>query len=127
VERAVEWFALATCLVIGLSHLLQPRAWVETYAGLHRLGKAGAFINGGLSLLPGALYVAAHPVWSGPAMALTVFGWLLVLKGTICFLAPTLALRGMSKAGAGTGREFVLGGMLLLAFAAVVGYALWTA
>jgi hypothetical protein len=124
-ERACEWFALVTCLVMGLSHLVQPRAWAESYAGLHRLGKPGAFINGGMSLIPGALFVAAHPVWYGPGAALTVFGWLLVLKGTICFLAPGLALRGMGKAGAGAGREFIFGGVLLLGFAGVVGYALW--
>jgi hypothetical protein len=29
----------------------------------------------------------------------TVLGWLLVLKGTICFLAPSLVSRGMGKAG----------------------------
>jgi len=125
-ETAVERFALLTCLIMGLSHLLQPRAWVETYAGLHRLGKPGAFINGGLCLMPGALFVAAHPVWSGPAVVLTIFGCLLLLKAVICFLVPDIALRSMAKGAAGTGREFIAGGLILLAFAGVVGYALWT-
>jgi hypothetical protein len=125
VERAAEWYALVTCLIVGLSHVLQPRAWAEVFTALHRSGKPGAFANGGLSLVPGALFVAAHPVWSGPAVVLTVLGWLLVFKGTICLLAPSLALRSMGRAGAGKGREFVLGGLLLLGIAGVLGYALW--
>jgi hypothetical protein len=125
VERAAEWYALVTCLVVGFSHLVHARAWAEVFAGLHRLGKPGAFANGGLSLVPGAAFVAAHPVWSGPAVVLTLLGWLLVLKGTICLLAPSVALRSMGKAGAGDGREFVLGGLVLLAVAGVLAYVLW--
>jgi uncharacterized protein YjeT (DUF2065 family) len=124
-ERATEWFALVTCVVVGLSHLLRPRAWAETYAALHRLGRPGAFVNGGLSLVPGAAFVAAHPVWSGPAVVLTVLGWLLVLKGAICFLAPDQALRSMARGGAGRGHGFAVGGLALLAIAGVLGYALW--
>lgn len=126
-ERAAEWYAFVTCVVVGLSHVLQPRAWAETFAALHRLGRPGAFANGGLSLVPGAVFVSVHPVWSGPGVVLTVLGWLLVLKGTICLLAPTIALRGMGRAGAGRGREFVAGGALLLVVAGVIGYALWGA
>jgi hypothetical protein len=125
VERATEWFALLTCLIVGLSHLLLPRAWTEVFAAMHRLGRPGAFANGGLSLIPGAVFVAAHPVWSGPAVVLTVLGWALVLKGAICFLAPSIALRSMGRAGAGNGRGFVVGGVLLLALAGVLAYVLW--
>ena len=124
-ERVAEWYALVTCLVVGLSHLLQRQAWAEVFAALHRLGKPGAFANGGLSLVPGAAFVAAHPVWTGPAVVLTLLGWLLVLKGAICFLAPGVALRGMARAGAGKGGAFVAGGLMLLAVAGVVGYVLW--
>jgi hypothetical protein len=120
-----EWFALITCLVVGLSHVLQRQAWAEVFASLHRLGRPGAFANGGLSLVPGAAFIAAHPVWSGPAMVLTLLGWLLVLKGTLCFLAPRLALRSMGKAGAGNGQGFALGGLFLQAIAGVLAYILW--
>ena len=126
-ERAAEWVGFLTCVVVGFSHVLQPRAWAETFAALHRLGRPGAFANGGLSLVSGAVFVAVHPVWSGPGVVLTVLGWLMVAKGAVCFLAPSLALRSMGKAGAGRGREFVVGGALLLAVAGVLGYALWGA
>lgn len=124
-REAALWFALITCTIIGLSHILQPRAWADVYARLHRLGKPGAFINGGLSLSPGALYVGLQPGSWWPAVVLTVFGWLLVIKGAICFLAPSLALRSMGRAGEGTGRGFVAAGVILLCIAAVAGRALW--
>ena len=125
-ERAVEWFAVVTCAVMGLSHLLQPQAWGETYAAMHRLGRPGAFLNGGLSLLPGAVFVAGHWVWSGPAMVLTIFGCLLVLKGTLCFLAPNLALRSMSQASENPTTKFATAGVFSLCIAAAIGYVLAT-
>ena len=124
-HRAVEWYALATCVVIGLSHLLRPREWADTYARLHRLGTAGAFINGAISLVPGAAFVGAHWVWTGPAAALTVLGCLMVLKGAVCFLAPAVALRSMAKGAADTGPKYRIGGVVLLSFAALLGYVLW--
>ena len=124
-ERAAEWYALVTCLVVGLSHVLQPKAWVEVFAALHRCGKPGAFFNGGLSLVPGAAIVAAHPVWSGPAVVLTIFGWLLVFKGALCLLVPNIALWGMARAGAGRGRKFVAGGLVMLVLVGVLGLGLW--
>ena len=124
-ERAAEWFALITCIIVGLSHLLCPKGWTETFAMLHRLGTPGAFANGGLSLVPGEAFVATHNTWAGPATVLTMLGWMLVVKGALCFLVPAVALRGMRKAGAGKGREFMAGGVMLLVVAGIVGYVLW--
>jgi hypothetical protein len=126
VERAAEWYGFVTCLTVGLSHLVRPRDWAAAFAALHRLGRPGAFVNGGLSLVPGVAFAAAHPVWSGPAVVLTVFGWALVVKGAVCLLAPDVALRSMERAGAGRGREFAAGGVLSLGIAGVLGYVLWS-
>jgi hypothetical protein len=67
--------------------MLQPRTWAEVFTALSKLGRPGAFANGGINLVPGAVFVAAHSVWSGPATVLTVLGWLMVLKGAVCLLA----------------------------------------
>ena len=124
-HRAAEWYALVTSVVAGLSHLLRPREWADAYARLHRLGTAGAFINGAISLVPGAAFVAAHWVWTGPAAALTALGCALVFKGAVCFLAPSVALRSMARGGADDGRKFRVGGAVLLVFAGWLGYVLW--
>jgi hypothetical protein len=64
---------------------------------LHRAGRPGAFANGALSLVPGAAIVAGHGGWSWPGAVLTCFGWLLVIKGLICFLLPDMAVRSMAR------------------------------
>jgi hypothetical protein len=122
-ERAIEGFVALTSLIIGVSHIIQADAWIEVYGRLHRSGRPGAFANGALSLVPGAAVVAGHGAWSWPGGALTAFGWLLVLKGLICFLAPDLALRSMERAPSRAG--FAAGGVVLLVVAAWAGYCLW--
>ncbi|MBX9626450.1 MAG: hypothetical protein K2X82_21800 [Gemmataceae bacterium] len=123
-DRAAEWFVLLTALPVGLSHLFRPGDWQAAYAALHRLGRPGAFANGGLSLFPGAALVAAHPAWAGPGVVVTALGWLMVLKGAGCLLSPDKALRSMA-AGAGSGRWFQVGGVILLAVGVAAGWALW--
>jgi hypothetical protein len=123
VERAVEWFIAVTAFVIGASHLLRPGDWAEAFRRLHDCGRAGAFVNGGLSLVPGAAIVAGHGSWAWPGAVLTGFGWLLVAKGLACFLAPDNALRSMARGGSSP-RGFVVAGALLLVIAGWAGYCL---
>lgn len=49
-EHAIELFACKLA-VIGLSHLFQPRVWVNFFVALRGMGLAGVFANGFLSLL----------------------------------------------------------------------------
>ena len=123
VDRAVEWFVAITSLVVGASHLLRPGDWAEAYRQLHRLGRPGAFVNGALHLTFGAVIVAGHPSWEGPGAVLTAFGWLLVAKGAVCFLAPQWALRSMERGGHSPG-GFVVAGMVLVALGGWASYCL---
>src|SRR5262249_47442448 len=121
--QAIEWFVALTALILGASHSVRADDWVETYDRLHRAGRPGAFANGALSLVPGAAIVAGHGGWSWPGAVLTAFGWLLVLKGLICFVAPDKALYSMAR---GPSRaSFVAGGLVLIAIGAWAGYCLW--
>jgi hypothetical protein len=122
-ERAIEWFVAITSLIIGASHIIQAEAWIEVFRKLHRNGRPGAFANGALSLVPGAAVVAGHGGWSWPGGVLTAFGWMLVAKGLICFLAPDLALRSMERAPSRVG--FMIGGAMLIVVGVWAGYCLW--
>jgi hypothetical protein len=122
-ERAIEWFVALTSLTIGASHIVRADAWVEVFGLLHRNGRPGAFVNGALSLVTGAAVVAGHGAWSWPGGVLTAFGWLLVVKGVSCFLAPDLALRSMARAPSRAG--FVVAGVMLLMVGVWAGYCLW--
>ncbi len=94
-EQAVQIFAIVNFVVIGLSHIVQPRVWVEFFVFLRERGEAGAFATALLSLIFGSIIVAFHNVWTGIPAVLTVVGWAQVLKALIYFTFPAFGLRKM--------------------------------
>ena len=121
---ATEFFVAVFSLVIGLSHVLQPRAWVEFFTALREKGRAGAFVNGFLSLGCGAFIVAFHNVWHGLPVVLTLVGWAQVLKGLLIFVAPQIAMRGLARVSPERAWEFVVAGVLSLALSGLLWYIL---
>lgn len=120
-EQQVEVFAALYMAVMGLSHIIQPQAWVEFFIWLRGKGRAGVFVNGFLCLSFGAFIVAFHNVWSGLPMILTLLGWSQVLKGLLSFLAPQIGMRTLARVSPERSREFVAAGAVLL----VVSALLW--
>lgn len=121
-ERAIEVLAAIQFLVIGLSHIAHPHAWVEFFEWLRSKGHTGAFLNGMLSLSIGPLIVAFHNVWTGLPAVLTVLGWAMVLKGLICLVFPQVALRSLARVSPSRSREVVVAGVALLALSAMCWY-----
>jgi len=120
-EQATQVFAAISFLVIGLSHLGQPKAWVAFYQALAARGTVGVFLEGFLLLNFGTIIVAFHNVWHGPALLLTLIGWAQVLKGVGRFLAPQVALRVMQRITPERAWYFQIGG----AFALLLSGFLW--
>ena len=89
-EISVEVFAIILFGVLGLSHILQPKAWAEFFILLRDKGEAGAFVDGLLNLPLAGIIVGFHNVWSGISAVLTLVGWGLLIKGLIRFCAPKL-------------------------------------
>jgi hypothetical protein len=116
-SQGIEIFVAVTGALIGLSHVLRPHDWADAFRRLHQAGRAGAFVNGAFTLVPGAAILACHASWRGPGAVITAFGWLLAIKACGCFLAPDKALRSMEN-GARSPRGFVIAGVLMLAISA---------
>lgn len=123
-ERAIEVIAAINCLVIGLSHVVQPRAWAEFFAWLRSKGPAGSFANGFLSLSFGALIVGFHNVWTGIPAVLTFIGWGQVLKSVVAFVFPHVSLRSMANASPERAWVFVPGGVMLMGIGGLLVYHL---
>jgi hypothetical protein len=124
-QHAIELFGLLNFTVIGLSLLFQPHPWTKFFGWLRREGTAGALAYGFICLSFGSLIVSFHRVWHGLLVVLTVSGWLEVLLGVICLLAPPagLAILGIpSEENPGVCR---LGGLVSLVVAAVIAVALF--
>jgi hypothetical protein len=122
-EPAVEWFVAITALVAGASHVLRPNDWAAAFLRLHQLGRPAAFMNGILSLIPGAVILAGHRTWVFPGVVITGYGCLLLLKAAVCLLAPDAALRSMQR-GAKSPRSFVAAGIVAMALSAWSFYCL---
>src|SRR4051812_17159061 len=125
-ERSVEIVAIILFGVIGLSHILQPRAWVEFFILLRGKGEAGAFVDGFLNLPLGAIIVGFHNIWSGKPVVLTQLGWGLLIKGSIRFCAPKQGLRMMARVSVDRPWEFQVAGALLLVLAILLGYEVYS-
>ena len=124
-ERSVEVLAIIFFGVIGLSHILQPRAWAEFFILLRGKGEAGAFVDGFLNLQMGGVVVGFHNTWSGIPAVLTLVGWCLLIKCLIRFCAPKLALRMMTRVSIERSWEFQVAGAGLLVLAGLVGYGIY--
>ena len=121
-EQATQVFAAISFLVIGLSHLGQPKAWVVFFQALAARGTPGVFAEGFLVLNFGAFIVAFHNVWHGPGLVLTLIGWSQVLKGLGRFVVPQIGLRVMQRATPERAWQFQVAGVIALL---VSGFLWW--
>ena len=124
-ERSVEVFAIILFGVLGLSHILQPKAWAEFFILLRGKGEAGAFVDGLVNLPLAGIIIAFHNIWSGISIVLTLVGWGLLIKGLIRFCAPKLALRVMARVSLERSWEFQVAGAGLVALAGLLGYGIY--
>ena len=125
-ERATEVFAVVNFVVVGLSHIIQPRVWVEFFVLLRSKGYPGVFANGMLSLMVGSIIVAFHNVWSGLPILLTLIGWSQVLKGLLALVVPALNMKGMMRVSMDRAYEFQVAGGLFLILSAAIAWG-WRA
>ncbi len=119
-QRAVQIYAAVQFIVIGLSHIVQRRAWAEFFIQLRSLGRTGVFLNSLLSLLFGSIIVAFHNVWTGLPVVLTVIGWAQIVKAFVSFVFPEFGGRGINRVSVDRDWEFAVAGVMFLALAALM-------
>ena len=117
-QQGTQLFAAIAFLVIGVSHVAQPKGWVAFFQALGARGVPGAFLEGFLLLNFGALIVAFHNVWRGPEVVLTLIGWSQLLKGLVRFVAPQVALKLYTLVGPERVWRFQAGGVFALLLSA---------
>ena len=122
VQESIQLFVAIQSTVMGVSHAVQPRAWVDYFIWLRSKGNNGVFVNGFLTLWFGTIIVAFHNVWSGPEMVITLLGWGQVIKATIAFTIPSLSMRGFKHVSHERSHEYVIAGIFLLAISGVCWY-----
>lgn len=125
-EHAVQIYAIISLTVIGLSHVVRPRVWVDAFVFLRERGEAGVFAIAVLNLIFGSIIVAFHNVWSGIPLVLTVWGWASVIKALLYFVFPAIGLRRLQSLAHERANLVVGGGILFLMLAGILGYHVWS-
>ena len=124
-ERSVEIVAIVFFGVIGLSHIVQPRAWVDFFMFIRSKRETGAFIDGFVHLPFAALIIGFHNVWSGIPAVLTVLGWAYLIKSTLRFCWPAQGLRMMERVSVERAWEFQVAGVVLVLLAGLLGFGVY--
>ena len=124
-QLAIERLVALSCFVVGLSHVVQPRAWVELFIEWRNKGVVGVFYTGLLHFALGALIVAFHNVWRGFPTIVTVLGWGWTVKGLLYLTLPSVAMKSLNRVSPERAWEFVIAGVVLLALSALITYSLF--
>ena len=124
-ERSVEVLAIVCSGVIGLSHILQHKAWAEFFILLRGKGEAGAFVDGFLNLPLAGFIIGFHNVWSGIPLVLTLVGWGLLIKSLLRFCLPKQGLMMMARMSMERSWEVQVAGAALVILAGLLGYGIY--
>ena len=83
------------CLLVALSMLMHKEATIAAVNSLYH-SPAVLLIGGLIALVIGLAIVLGHNVWSGgaPAVIVTLFGWIALIKGIIVLFLPPEAAAG---------------------------------
>ena len=125
-EHAVQIYAIINFVVIGMSHVVRPRVWVDFFVFLRERGEAGVFAVALLNLIFGSIIVSFHNVWSGIPLVLTVLGWANVVKALLYLMFPAIGLRRFQSLSHERANLIVVGGIVFLLLAGVLGYYVWS-
>ena len=121
-EAGLERLAALSFIIIGLSHIVAPGAWVRFFLNIRAAGEAAAFLNAFVHMPLGLLIVAFHPVWSGPGLLVTLVGWALTLKAALYFLCPRLGDKSMALVTEERAGHFRIVGAFALALGLGMGW-----
>lgn len=116
----IEAFLMLPLFLLGLSHLVQPRLWLDVFKDLAEKGHIGVVWRTFLfELWPAVLIVMFHQDWSWPGLLITLYGHLLMLKVTLSLLVPGLGLKSLQQAEPTGQWAFIPAGLLLIALSAI--------
>ena len=123
-QIAIEWLVAACFFVVGLSHILQPRAWVEFFHGFREKGAVGSLQLGLLHLPLALLIVSFHNIWRGIPLVVTLIGWSQLLKSFLYLSFPSHGLRMLGYVSVEKSWRFVVAGIFSVALSLLLAFSL---
>jgi uncharacterized protein YjeT (DUF2065 family) len=123
-ETSIQKLVAITFLVIGLSHVVQPRAWARFFIRWRDQGEVGSLLCGLLHFPMGVLIVSFHNVWHGIPLIVTIMGWGLLVKGLLYLIYPKHGLRVMARVSLERSWEFVVAGAVAVVLSGLIMFPL---
>jgi uncharacterized protein YjeT (DUF2065 family) len=123
-ETSIQKLVAISYLVIGLSHIIQPRVWAEFFIKWREKGEVGSFLSGLLHFPMGVLIVSFHNVWHGIPLVVTIMGWGLVIKGLIYLTYPKHGMRVLARVSMERAWEFAAAGAFSVALSGLIIFSL---
>lgn len=121
-EASIQLLFAIVFVVLGLSHLLQPMAWLNFFKMLAEKGEAGILAIALLTLPPGLLISVFHPVWTGIPLVLTLIGWSYLIKSALYLTVPKLGLAVLAKLSEENAGKFRWLGLAMILLGAALAW-----
>ena len=117
---AARFFSV-TLLVVGLSHLIQPRLWRDFFIILKKTGVAGIIIA--MYTFPqGLLIILCHNIWVWDVpVIITISGWGMTIKSLLYAFVPRMAERAIPEEESAY-KKYALGGALMIPVSLLLVY-----
>nr|WP_321232867.1 hypothetical protein [uncultured Psychroserpens sp.] len=119
---SIELFLAINLFVIGLSHFIRPKMWVDFFLALTAKRHVGNLINALLHFGFGSLIFAFHFVWTWPKVLVTVYALLIMGKGILYLLYPEIGLKSISRVTQKNAQKFKWVGVLMTVFSISIFY-----
>jgi hypothetical protein len=126
VRIAIEELVALSFLAMGLSHLLQPRAWAKFFVRFREKGAVGNLQIGLLHLPLGLLIVSFHNIWQGIPLVVTLIGWSQLLKSLVYLTYPKHGLRMLAYVSVEQSWRFAVAGIFSIALSGLIAFSLAT-
>ncbi len=123
--HSVELFVALNLFVIGLSHCLQPKIWIEFFEFLYKKGNVGNIFNAMLALGMGSIILSFHFIWKWPMILVTLYGLMQLLKGLIYLTVPSVGLKSIGKVNTKS-QKFKWVGLIMCIFSIILLVKLFT-
>ena len=119
-QTSIEIITAIAMLIVGVSHVTQPRAWVEFFTIAREKGHAGVIAVGMLHLPTAMVIVATHRIWHGVPIIVTLLGFAWLLKAALYMTMPSIGMKSLQRVSIARRHEFVWAGLVLIALAVVI-------
>ncbi len=123
--QSIELFTAINIGIVGLSHFLQPKIWIDFFVFLYKYKNVGNVINALIALGMGSLIVSFHFIWDWPKVLITLYGVLQIIKAFVYLMVPSLGIASLAKVTVKTGYKFRWAGLLMFLMSLLILYGLW--